>query len=104
MDKLKNEYNADYIGVGRALVADPDFTGKYSGNIKGGIIIPETARKKNNIAKVVGIRNIENAEISVGDTILYKEYSENEIEFEGKKFLLIQYENILAKIVETDEI
>ena len=69
-----------------------------------GIIIPDTAKEKQNTAKVVAMSNIENAEISVGDTVLYKSYSGNETEFEGKKFLLIQYAEILAKIVETDEI
>ena len=35
IDKLKEEYKADYIAVGRALVADPDFVGKYLGEVKG---------------------------------------------------------------------
>ena len=69
-----------------------------------GIIIPDTAKEKKNIAKVVGISNIENPEISVGDTVLYKEYSGNEVEFDGKTFLLIQYADILAKMVETESI
>ncbi len=69
-----------------------------------GIIIPDTAKEKQNTAKVVAMSNIENAEISVGDTVLYKSYSGNETEFEGKKYLLIQYAEILAKVVETDEI
>ena len=69
-----------------------------------GIIIPDTAREKKNIAKIAGISNIENPEVSVGDTVLYKDYSGTEVEFEGKKFLLIQYADILAKIVETESI
>ncbi|MCF8380486.1 MAG: co-chaperone GroES [Bacteroidales bacterium] len=70
----------------------------------GGIIIPDSVKEKKNIAKVIGISNIENAEISVGDTVLYKEYSGNEIAMDGKKYLLIPYEEILAKIVETEAI
>ncbi|MEN8117972.1 MAG: FAD-dependent oxidoreductase [Bacteroidota bacterium] len=34
---LRSKYNADYIGVGRALVADPDFVGKYLGETEGNI-------------------------------------------------------------------
>ena len=34
IDKLTTEFNADYIAVGRPLVADPDFVGKYLGEIK----------------------------------------------------------------------
>jgi chaperonin GroES len=69
-----------------------------------GIIIPDTAREKQNIAKVLAMSNIENAEIAVGDKVLYKLFSGTETEFEGKKYLLIQYAEILAKIVETDKI
>lgn len=69
-----------------------------------GIIIPDTAKEKPNKAVVTGISNIENPEISVGDTVIYKEYSGNEVEFEGKKYLLIPYADILAKVVETESI
>ncbi len=34
IDTLTTEFNADYIAVGRPLVADPDFIGKYLGEIK----------------------------------------------------------------------
>ncbi|MEN8138371.1 MAG: co-chaperone GroES [Bacteroidota bacterium] len=69
-----------------------------------GIIIPDTAKSKNNIAKVVAVAKIENAEIQAGDTVLFKEFSGTETEFEGKKYLLIQYADVLAKVVETEEI
>jgi 2,4-dienoyl-CoA reductase-like NADH-dependent reductase (Old Yellow Enzyme family)/thioredoxin reductase len=35
IDKIKNDYPDDYIAIGRALIADPDFIGKYLGKIKG---------------------------------------------------------------------
>jgi len=69
-----------------------------------GIIIPDTAKEKPNQARVAGISNIENPEISVGDIVLFKEFSGNEVEFEGKKYLLIPYADILAKVVETEAI
>lgn len=69
-----------------------------------GIIIPDTAREKSTIAPVIAISSIENAEIAVGDKVLYNKFRGTETEFEGKKYLLIQYSEILAKIVETDEI
>ena len=37
IDKIINEYKADYIAVGRPLVADPDFVGKYLGDVKGNV-------------------------------------------------------------------
>ena len=69
-----------------------------------GIIIPDTAKEKKNIARVLAVSNIENPEIAVGDTVLYKEYSGNEVEMDGKKYLLIPYADILAKLVETESI
>ncbi len=37
IDKLRKEYSADYLAIGRALVADPDFVGKYFAEEKGAI-------------------------------------------------------------------
>ncbi|MGQ1889059.1 GroES family chaperonin [Thermophagus sp. OGC60D27] len=69
-----------------------------------GIIIPDSAKSKEKTGKVAGISNIDNPEIAVGDTVLYKEFSGTELEFEGKKFLLIPYSDILGKVVETESI
>lgn len=70
----------------------------------GGIIIPDTAREKPQMAKVVAVGNVENPGISVGDTVFYKKFSGTELEYEGRKYLVIPYADLLAKIVETEEI
>ena len=70
----------------------------------GGIIIPDTAKEKPLFAKVVSLSNIENCEIVVGDTVFYKQFSGTEIEFEGKKYLTVPYAELLAKVVDTEEI
>lgn len=69
-----------------------------------GIIIPDTAKEQPKFAKVLALSNIDNAEIAVGDTVFYKQYGSNEIAHEGKKYLLVPYADIIAKLVETDEI
>jgi len=69
-----------------------------------GIIIPDSAKEKPQYAKVLAIGNIENPGISVGDMVVYKKFSGTELEFEGNKYLMIPYADLLAKIVETDEI
>ncbi len=82
-----------------------DITDQATGKkTAGGIIIPDSAKEKPKSAKVVALSNIDNAEIAVGDTVFFKEFSGTETEFEGKKYLIIQYEDILAKIVETEKI
>ena len=70
----------------------------------GGIIIPDTAKEKPQMAKVVAVGNVENPGISVGDTVFYKKFSGTELEYEGRKYLVIPYADLLAKIVETEEI
>ena len=70
----------------------------------GGIIIPDTAKEKPTMGKIVNMSTIENAEIKIGDTVIYKAYSGTEIEFDAKKFLVLPYGDILAKVVETEEI
>lgn len=69
-----------------------------------GLIIPDTAKEKPQTAKVLAVGNIENPAIAAGDVVLFKKYSGTEVEFEGKKLLVIPYADLLAKVVETDEI
>jgi len=69
-----------------------------------GIIIPDSAVEKQEVAKVVAVSNIENAEIAPGDEVLYKKFAGTEIDFDGKKFLLLPYADILSKVVETESI
>jgi len=69
-----------------------------------GIIIPDTAKEKPQYAKVVAIGNIENPGITVGDVVFYKKFSGTEFEFESKKYLMVPYADLLAKIVETEAI
>jgi 2,4-dienoyl-CoA reductase-like NADH-dependent reductase (Old Yellow Enzyme family)/thioredoxin reductase len=35
IERMRKEYSADYMAIGRALVADPDFVGKYFTEVKG---------------------------------------------------------------------
>ena len=69
-----------------------------------GIIIPDTAKEKPKYAKVIALSNIEGPEIAVGDVVFYKEYSGTEIELDGGKYLVVPYEDVLAKLVETEAI
>jgi len=69
-----------------------------------GIIIPDSAKEKQKHAKVVALGNIENPQVKVGDTVYYKEFSGTETELDGKKYLVIAYADLLAKVVETEKI
>jgi len=69
-----------------------------------GIIIPNSAKAKQPMAKVAAVSAMENAAVAAGDTVMYKEFAGSEIELEGKKFILLPYADILAKVVDTDAI
>ena len=45
---------------------------------------------------------IESAEVKPGDTVLFKPFSGTEVEFENRKYLILPYADIMAKIVETE--
>jgi chaperonin GroES len=77
---------------------------KKESTTAGGIIIPDTAKEKPIHAKVIAVGNIENLEIKVGDRVFFKKFSGTELEYDGKKYLIVPYADLLAKVVETEEI
>lgn len=72
---------------------------------KSGIIIPDTAKEKSNQGVVVakGEGKFEDGtlvpmQVKVGDKVLYRDYSGEEIKWEGEKVLIIKEEDIIAVI------
>ena len=73
--------------------------------LPSGIVIPDTAKEKPQEGKVVAVGpgKMEKGElikptIKVGDRILYKRYGGDEIKIEGKDYLMVSVEDILAVI------
>jgi chaperonin GroES len=72
--------------------------------VKGGIIIPDTAKEKPQEGKVVAVGNgkiLENGtrlEMSVkeGDTILFGKYSGTEVKVDGEEYLILREDDVLA--------
>ena len=65
----------------------------------GGIIIPDTAKEKPLKGEVVAAGNGTKDEemiLKVGDTVLYGKYAGTELEFEGKKYLMMRQSDVLA--------
>jgi chaperonin GroES len=74
---------------------------------KGGIVLPETAEKEKPIkGKVLSVgpgKRNEKGEVipmsvKIGDMVLFKKYGPDEIEIEGKKYLVGDEDDILAII------
>ena len=71
---------------------------------QSGIVLPETAENKPIKGKVVAIGSGKTNEkgekismsVKVGDIVLFKKYGPDEIEIEGKKYLVGDEEDILA--------
>lgn len=69
-----------------------------------GIIIPDSAKQKENVGEVLALGSIENPGVAVGDKVLYKEYSGKEVEIGNEKFVILPYADLLAKVIETEAI
>jgi chaperonin GroES len=67
----------------------------------GGIIIPDTAKEKPQMAKVVAVGTDDDLKkiVKVGDTVLFGKYSGTEIELDSKKYLILGKKEILAIVV-----
>ncbi len=64
----------------------------------GGIIIPDTAKEKPQMAEVIAVGTDEDLQkiVKVGDKVLYGKYAGTEIELEGDKLLILSKSDILA--------
>lgn len=66
-----------------------------------GIIIPDSAKEKPLKGTVIAAGKgtaDEKMELNEGDVVLYGKYAGTEIEFEGKKYLIMRQSDVLAVI------
>lgn len=66
-----------------------------------GIFIPDTAKEKPQKGTVVAVGNgtkEHDMTVQVGDTVLYGKYAGTELKFEGKDYLIMKEDDILAII------
>lgn len=66
----------------------------------GGVLLPETAKEKPQQGTVEAIGDPEEMEtdLKVGDRVLFPKYTGTEIKFEGKTYLLMNEDDVLARI------
>lgn len=70
----------------------------------GGIVLPDTARKKSTEGIVTAKAADATDEVAIGDRVIYREYSGTEITVSGEKFRLVPSDDLLARLVEADAI
>jgi chaperonin GroES len=74
--------------------------------VKGGIVIPDTAREKPSEGKIVALGtgkrdekgNQVPFEVKVGDRVLLSKYGGTEIELDDKKYKILESDEILAVV------
>ena len=74
--------------------------------IKGGIIIPDTAKEKPQEGEVLAVGNgkiLDNGQkvaldVKVGDKILFGKYSGTDIKIDGEEYLILREDEVLAVI------
>lgn len=65
----------------------------------GGIIIPDTAKEKPLQGTIVAVgkgTKDEEMVLKEGDTVLYGKFAGTELEFEGKKYLIMRQSDVVA--------
>jgi chaperonin GroES len=75
-----------------------------SETVKGGIIIPDTAKEKPQQGEVMGVGNgklLEDGgraavDVKVGDRILFGKYSGSDVKIEGEEYLIVREDEILG--------
>ena len=73
--------------------------------VKGGIIIPDSAKEKPQEGEVVAVGNgrrekgeLIPLDVKAGDRILFGKYSGNDIKIDDEEFMILKEDEILAKI------
>ena len=77
--------------------------------VKGGIIIPDTAKEKSQEGEVVAVgtgKTLENGsvtplEVKEGDRILFGKYSGTEIKVEAQDYLILREDEIIGILIPT---
>lgn len=66
----------------------------------GGIIIPDTAKEKPVMGKIVAVGNDDEVKenLKVGDKVIYAKYGGTEVELDGEQLIVLAYGDVLAKI------
>jgi chaperonin GroES len=73
-------------------------------SVKGGIIIPDTAKEKPQEGEVIAVGNgkiLENGtkvamDVRAGDRVLFGKYSGTDIKIDGQEYLILREDEVLA--------
>jgi len=69
-----------------------------------GIYLPDTAREKLQEGEIIAVAKDATEEVTVGDHIIYKEFSGTEVKIDDEDYILLTEDDLLAKYEEIDKI
>jgi chaperonin GroES len=74
-------------------------TDKLEAKTASGIIIPDTAQEKTQLAVVIAIGDDkEKIKVSVGQKVMYDKYAGTQIKYDGEEHLILKAADIIAVI------
>ncbi|MEM4330657.1 MAG: co-chaperone GroES [Candidatus Pacearchaeota archaeon] len=67
---------------------------------KGGIYLPksEDEKKEGIVVKVGKDKDGKDLPLKIGEKVLYSGYSNEDIEIDGEKYVIVEYKDIIAKL------
>jgi len=89
----------DIKPIGERVLIEPI---KLEEKTKGGLYIPESAKEERKEGTVISVGQYKDGKelpIKSGDKIIYGGYSSDDWEVDGKKYVFIEFKDVLAKVM-----
>jgi len=82
--------------AGYVLIKDKDF------ELDGGFVVPESNSDQRVIGEVldIGEDKEHKSPVKIGDVVVYKKYSKDDLRLQGEDYRLIEFDNLVATIEE----
>ncbi len=64
-----------------------------------GLLLPESAKEKPQTGVVIAVGDDEEIKLKVNDKVLFAKYTGSEFKFDGTEYLLMEADDILARVL-----
>jgi chaperonin GroES len=72
---------------------------EHDNKTASGLLLPETAKEKPQTGLVMAVGDDDEIKLKVNDKVLFAKYSGSEFKFDGTEYLLLENNDILAKVL-----
>jgi len=84
--------------IGERVILEPV---EQETKTEGGIYIPESAKEEKKEGTVIAAGQYKNGKdlpLQKGDKVIYGGYSNEEVEYDGKEYVIVEFKDIMAKV------